>query len=74
MKRRNLLERGKRMELETVVKLIGCLVVAVLIFVIPCLATLAWALNWDAFLKYLFTMLSICVIVTKTAVLYGSVD
>lgn len=60
------------MELESTVKLIGCLVVSVIIFAIPCLTTLAWVLNWNMFLRDLFTMLSICVIVTKTAVLYGS--
>lgn len=60
------------MKLESVVKLIGCFVVAVFIFAIPCLATLAWALNWHWFLKYLFTLFSICVLITKAAVLYGS--
>lgn len=62
------------MELETTVKIIGCLVMVAIIFAIPCLATLAFALNWGAFLKYLFTMLSISVIVTTTTALYGSVD
>ena len=61
------------MELETTAKLIGCLVLAVLIFAIPCLATLAFALNWDAFLKYLFTICSICVIGTMATVLYGEI-
>ena len=66
--------RRKRMELETAVKLIGCLVIAVIIFAIPCLATLAFALNWEAFLKYLFTIFFISEVVTMAAVLYGSVD
>lgn len=61
------------MELETVVKLIGCLVVAVIIFAIPCLATLAFALNWDAFFKYLLTICSICMIGTMVTVLYGEI-
>ena len=62
------------MELESVVKLIGCLVIAVIIFAIPCLATLAYALNWGAFLKYLFTIIAICTILTLAAALYGEVD
>lgn len=61
------------MELETTAKLIGCLVIAVFIFTIPCLATLAFALNWDAFLKYLLTLLSISEIGTMVAVLYGEI-
>lgn len=63
-----------RAQLESVVKLIGCLVLAVMIFAIPCLATLAFALNWDAFSKYLFTMLTIIVIGTMALVLYFSID
>ena len=61
------------MELETTAKLIGCLVIAVIIFAIPCLATLAFALNWDAFLKYLLTLLSISEIGTMVAVLYEEI-
>lgn len=63
-----------RAQLESVVKLIGCSVVAVIIFAIPCLATLAFALNWDAFSKYLFTMLTVIVIGTMALVLYCSID
>ena len=62
------------MELETVVKVIGCLVIAAIIFAIPCLATLAFALNWSGFLKYLLTILSISVIITMATVLYGEID
>ena len=62
------------MELESVVRVIGCLVIAVIIFTIPCLATLAFALNWSGFLKYLLTMLSISVIITMASYLYGLVD
>lgn len=62
------------MELETAIKMIGCLVIAVIIFAIPCLTTLAFALNWDEVLKYLFTIFSICVIVTTASALYTSVD
>ena len=61
------------MELESVVKLIGCLVVATIMFAIPCLATLAWVLNWEMFLKYLFTMVLIGDILTITAGIYGSI-
>lgn len=62
------------MELESVVKAIGCLVIAVIIFAIPCLATLAFALNWDGFFKYLLTILSISEIITMASTLYGSID
>lgn len=62
------------MELETVVKLIGCLVVAVIIFAFPCLTTLAWVLNWATIVKYVLTMLSIGVIATMTGCLYYSLD
>ena len=62
------------MELESLVKIIGCLVRTAIIFAIPCLTTLAWALNWDAFFKYLFTMISTCVIITMAVTLYNSVD
>lgn len=62
------------MELETAVKIIGCLVIAAIIFAIPCLATLAFALNWSGFLKYLLTILSISMIITMASALYGSVD
>lgn len=62
------------MELESVVKVIGCLVVTAIIFAIPCLTTLAWALNWDVFFKYLLTILSISVILTMATVLYGEID
>lgn len=60
------------MELESVVKLIGCLVIAVIIFAIPCLATLALVLNWNVIVKYVLTMLSIGVIATMTLDLYYS--
>ena len=62
------------MELETAVKVIGCLVISVIIFAVPCLATLAFMLNWDGFVKLLFTILSISVIVTIASALYGSID
>lgn len=62
------------MELESVVKVIGCLVISAIIFAIPCLATLAFALNWDAFLKYLLTILSISMIITMASAIYGSID
>lgn len=62
------------MELETTIKIIGCLVIAVIIFTIPCLATLAFALNWDAFIKYLLTIFFISEVVTMAVCLYSSVD
>jgi hypothetical protein len=62
------------MELETTIKMIGCLVVALIIFAIPCLTTLAFVLNWDASIKFLFTIFSIGVIVAMASALYGSVD
>ena len=61
-------------QLESVVKLIGCLVVAAIIFAIPCLATLAWVLNWDAFLRYLCIAFLIGEIVITAAGFYGSID
>lgn len=62
------------MELESVVKIIGCLVVTAIIFAIPCLTTLAWALNWDLFFKYLFTGISTCGIITIATALYIEVQ
>lgn len=62
------------MELESTVKLIGCLVVAVIIFAIPCLTTLAFALNWNVIVKYVLTMCSIGMIATMTGCLYYSLD
>lgn len=62
------------MELESVVKIIGCLVVALIIFAVPCLATLAFALNWEVFIKYLLTIFFISEVVTMAVCLYGSVD
>lgn len=62
------------MELESVVKIIGCLVITAIIFSIPCLTTLAWVLNWHLFFKYLFTISSTGVIITMAVSLYISVD
>lgn len=62
------------MELESTVKLIGCLVIAMLIFAIPCVTTLAWVLNWNVVLKYVLTMVLIGGVVIAAASLYGSVD
>jgi len=62
------------MELETTVKLIGCLVVSVIIFAIPCLVTLAWTLNWIFIAKYVLTLISIGMIAMIIACLYYSLD
>ena len=62
------------MELESAIKIIGCLVVAAIIFAVPCLATLAFALNWEAFIRYVLTIFFICELVTMASVLYSSVD
>lgn len=62
------------MELETTVKVIGCLIIAILIFAIPCLTTVAFVLNWDGFLKTLFTILGISVIFITATALYDSLD
>ena len=62
------------MELESTVKLIGCLVVSAIVFAIPCLATLALVLNWNVCLKYLYIMIFIGEVVITAACLYGSVD
>lgn len=62
------------MELETSVKLIGCLVVSAIIFAIPCLTILAFVLNWNVIVKYVFTMTSIGMITTMTLCLYYSLD
>ena len=61
-------------QLESIVKQIGCLVVAVIIFAIPCLATLAWVLHWDSFLRYLCMAFLIGEIVITAAGFYGSID
>lgn len=62
------------MELETTVKIIGCVIIAGIVFAIPCLATLAFMLNWDGFVKLLFTMLSIGMIIAIATALYDSLD
>ena len=61
-------------QLESVVKRIGCLVVAVIIFTIPCLATLAWVLHWDVMLKYLCTIFLIGEIEIINECIYGLVS
>lgn len=58
--------------MKTFICFIGIFVIVAVMFAIPIFATLSFCLDWDSFLKWLFTILVIVdfVIVTQFVVRY----
>lgn len=58
------------MELTKIVRLIGSFILALFIAAIPFICALSFALNWNVFIKFLFTMMAIGYILIQATYIY----
>jgi len=60
--------------MEKLTKIIGCAVIGIVLFTIPILCSLSYALNWADEAKFLLTVIAIALLVGLISLLYEFVE
>lgn len=60
--------------MEKLVKFIGCTVIGIVIFAMPILCSLSYALDWVDEIKFLLTVISIALFAILISLLYNFVE
>lgn len=61
------------MELNNTVKVLGCIIFSLMIFSVPVLTALSFALGWSPAIRFFLTIASACMLVALITLLYAEV-
>ena len=60
--------------MKKAINILGTLILTVMIIAVPILCTCSYLLNWEAFIKYISTLLTVLEMIVMGAIIYAEVE